>query len=148
MAQTLLMLRTPKGHADVVHVRVPKNRKGSKAGFEFWLRLDRDRHALTECSDPMDDPGNVQRGERERCSKNRQALERDAQTVLRIIAREPGIGTRALRSAVVASGQGIGRETMEAALVVLVQSNRVENRPTQRGKLKDPHYFATGEQAR
>jgi RecA/RadA recombinase len=142
MAQTLMMLRTPKGHADVVHARVPKNRKGSTAGFEFWLRLDRDRHDLAECSDPTSDPGEVQRGEQERRTRNLNAVERDARKVLRIVAAQPGLGKTGLRAAVKAAGSGIGHDLLDACLVVLVQSGRVENRPETHGSRLDAHYFA------
>jgi RecA/RadA recombinase len=142
MAQTLMMLRTPKGHADVVHVRVPKNRKGSKSGFEFWLRLDRDRHELTECSNPMNDPGEAQRGEQERRTKHLNALERDARNVLPIIAARPGLGKTGLRAAVEAAGGGIGHARLDACLTVLIESGRVENRTERHGTRIDAHYFA------
>jgi RecA/RadA recombinase len=142
MAQTLMMLRTPRGHADVVHVSVPKNRKGAKSGFEFWLHLDRDRHALTECSDPTSDPGEVQRGERERHAKNRGVLEREARKVLQVIVRHPGVGRRGLCAALKLAGVKMGVPTLDACLELLVESGRVENRPTMCGKREDAHYFA------
>jgi hypothetical protein len=147
MAQTLLMLRTPKGHADVVHARVPKNRKGSKAGFEFWLRLDRDRHALIECSDPTSDPGEVQRGEREKVGRNKTALEREARTVLRAIGSHPGVGQRRLRATLKLAGTKIGVTTLDACLELLIESGRVENRLTTCGKREDAHYFAVAHHA-
>src|SRR5262249_19056265 len=51
-AQTLLMVRTPKDYPNHVRVTVPKTRRGARAGFEFFLRLDRERHELTECANP------------------------------------------------------------------------------------------------
>jgi hypothetical protein len=142
MAQTLMMLRTPKGHADVAHVRVPKNRKGARSGFEFWLKLDRDRHALAECQNPDDAPGVSQEKAQKKRAANRGALERDAQVVLRAIAKEPGIGTRALRAAVALGGLKIGHPALDALVLLLEETRRIENRPTTRGTLELPHYYA------
>lgn len=141
-AQTLIMVRTPKGHPDVVHVRVPKNRRGSRSGFEFFLRLDRDRHGLAECPDPATSPGVAEEREQKKRSANKRAVERDALDVLRIIAASPGIGTRGLRAAVKLAGLKIGHVTLDAVVLSLIKSGRVENRPVRRGDRDDPHYFA------
>jgi RecA/RadA recombinase len=114
MAQTLMMLRTPKGHADVVHVRVPKNRKGAKAGFEFFLKLDRDRHALTECTDPTVDPSELAERDDKRRKKNVADIARMAVELARIVRSSPQMGERALRTAVKLAGHTWGVETLEA----------------------------------
>jgi len=137
--QTLLMLRTPKGHADVIHVRVPKNRR-ARTG-DFWLKLDRDRHTLTECGDPNDQPGAPEEREQKKRSANKRAIERDAVAVLRIIAKSPGIGERALRAAIKLAGLKIGVEGLDAILLHLQDTKRIENRPSQNGQRT--HYFAS-----
>jgi hypothetical protein len=148
MAQTQMVLRTPKGNADVVHVRVPKNRKGARSGFEFWLRLDRDRHELAECQNPDDEPGVSEEKDHKKRSANRKAVENEAQAVLRIVAKNPGIGTRGLRAAVKLAGLKMGVVTIDAALLLLIERGDVENRPSDRGKVTEVHYFAVrhGEQ--
>lgn len=141
-AQTLLMLRTPKGYADVVHLRVPKNRKGARAGFEFWLKLDRDRHALTECDDPETTPGVAEERASKTRATNRAAVERDARAVLRLITITPGMGTRALRTALRVAGTRIGVESLDAAIALLLDTGRIENRETHAGSRVDAHYYA------
>jgi RecA/RadA recombinase len=114
MAQTLMMLRTPKAHADVVHVRVPKNRKGAKAGFEFFLRLDRDRHELTECADPTSDPSELAERDDKRRKKNVADLGRMSAELARIVRSSPAMNERGLRTAVKLAGLTWGVETLEA----------------------------------
>jgi KaiC/GvpD/RAD55 family RecA-like ATPase len=136
--QTLLMLRTTKDHPDVSHVRVPKNRRARHG--EFWLRLDREKHAISECSDPSDAPGVAQQHEHKKRAKNRHALEQDAVAVLRVIVAEPGSGERALRAKVRLTGMRIGVERLDAIVALLTKSGRIANRPTQNGQRS--HYFA------
>lgn len=139
-AQTLLMLRTPKGHADVIHVRLAKNRR-ARVG-EFWLRLDREGHRLTACDNPEADPEIVKvKGERKRAAK-RSEVETDARSVLGVVVQAPGIGSRALRAKVGNLGLGMGVPRLDVALERLFATRRIENRPTQHGKRTDAHYFA------
>lgn len=140
MAQTLVMLRTPKGYPDVVHVRVPKNRKGARAGFEFWLRLDRDRHKLTECQNPDEAPGVSQEKAQKARAANRAGLEQRALAVLRIISASPGIGERALRRELPLQGLKIGKDALATILMHLERSGRIENRVTLCGTREDSHY--------
>jgi KaiC/GvpD/RAD55 family RecA-like ATPase len=118
-AQTQLMLRTPKNHPDVCHVRVAKNRRAHVG--EFWLRLDRDRHSVEECDNP--EAGAARSGEtrdeRVRAAK-RSAVERDARELIALVRDRPAIGTRALRDAWKAAGLG-GVEVLGAARELLMQ---------------------------
>jgi hypothetical protein len=137
-AQTLLMLRTPKDHPDVTHVRIAKNRR-ARVG-EFWLRLDRERHAIAECDNPEADPEVVKaKGEGKRAAK-RGAVEADARNVLDVIIQNPGIGSRALRAKVGALGLGMGVPRLDIALERLLATGRIENRATVRGQRTDAHY--------
>jgi hypothetical protein len=128
--QTLLVLRTPKGHADVVHVRIAKNRR-ARVG-EFWLKLDRDRHTLTECSDPAAGAEREPDPERQR-EANVALLETKAKQLAKIVREHPGIGERDLRAAVRAAGLSWGRETYDAVKALLVKGlvgSRMVNRGT------------------
>jgi hypothetical protein len=112
-AQTLLMLRTPKDHPDLVHVRIAKNRRAYVG--EFWLKLDRERHALAECRAPSADP-NVTAAKTE--AKRRAAVvdvERDAKAVAGAVRANPGIGERDLRAALRTAGHRWGRDRLNAA---------------------------------
>ncbi|MGO9833700.1 MAG: RAD55 family ATPase [Polyangiaceae bacterium] len=139
VAQTLLMLRTPKGHPDVIHAGVPKNRRAAKG--EFWLRLDRERHTLTECPNPETSPGAAEERDQKKRTANRRAVERDAGEMLQIIVRSPGIGTRGIRASVKLAGLKMGRESQDAAILHLLQTGRIENRPDRKGDREDAHYY-------
>jgi KaiC/GvpD/RAD55 family RecA-like ATPase len=112
-AQTLLMLRTPKDRPDVIHVRIAKNRRAYVG--EFWLKLDRERHALTECPAPSEDPNATTR----KTEANRRAavadVERDAKAIAVVVRSHPGIGERDLRAALRTAGHRWGRERVDAA---------------------------------
>lgn len=112
-AQTLLMLRTPKDQPDVIHVRVAKNRRADRG--EFWLRLDRDRHRVTECADPTTDPRAVEQRDEQRRGATLGRLDADAKILVRIIVANPGLGERELRTAVKAAGYPWGRDRLDAA---------------------------------
>jgi hypothetical protein len=112
-AQTLLMLRTPKDRPDVVHVRIAKNRRAYVG--EFWLKLDREAHTLTECPPPSEDP-NTTAAKTE--AKRRAAVadvERDAKAVAVVVRSNPGIGERDLRAALRTAGHSWGRDRANAA---------------------------------
>ena len=84
-AQLQLMLRTPKDHGDVVHVRVAKNRGADKG--EFWLRMNRDRHTFARCDEPgMAPEEQAERAEVERRG-NRRGVEADARALASIVSR-------------------------------------------------------------
>jgi KaiC/GvpD/RAD55 family RecA-like ATPase len=120
-AQTLIMARTPKECPNHVHLRVPKNRRGARAGFEFFLRLDRDRHALSECGDPSAEPGAAAQRDDARRSKNRVGVEQDALAMAAAIRRAPGIGEVDLRAALRAAGNPLGVEKFNAAKSLLLR---------------------------
>lgn len=128
-AQTQLMLRTPKGFPDVVHVRVAKNRRAHVG--EFWLKIDREKHELTPCSDPSLDPLAAQKADDARRDATRGRVEQDARTLAKIVAAQQGVGERELRTAVKVAGLPWGRERLDAAKLLLtrgVSGTRLVNR--------------------
>jgi hypothetical protein len=143
-AQTLLMARTPKDHPDIIHVRVAKNRR-MRPG-EFWLRLDRERHALAECGNPEADPATASaKVEGKRAGKRaatRAEVEADAHAVLPVVVEAPGIGSRRLRAALKVRGLAMGVPRLDAAVLYLISTGRIENRPETHGQRVDPHYHA------
>jgi KaiC/GvpD/RAD55 family RecA-like ATPase len=140
-AQTLIMVRTPKGHADHVHVRVPKNRRGARAGFEFFLRLDRDRHTLSECVDPKADPEQATRTEAKVRAVNRVQVDGDAQVLAGVVRNQQGTGERALRAALRLAGYRWGVERLDAAKARLSQPAGFKGqRLTNRGDSKGARY--------
>jgi KaiC/GvpD/RAD55 family RecA-like ATPase len=113
-AQTLLMLRTPKDHADVIHVRLVKNRR-ARVG-EFWLRLDREAHRLTACDNPEADPSvATERAERKRAA-NRADLARKAKALMGCVRGRMDLSARDLRTAVKLAGHKWGHETLPAII--------------------------------
>ncbi len=123
-AQTLLMLRTPKDHRDVIHVRIAKNRRAD-AGIEFWLCLDRDRHKLTECPDPDADPNAKAEAQNRKRAGVKAEVARDADALLDILRRHPtGIGEKDLRAAIRGAGIKMGVDKLDAARAVLVAGHR------------------------
>jgi replicative DNA helicase len=148
-AQTQLVLRTPKGHADVVHVRVAKNRRGDRG--EFWLRLDRDRHALVECGNPREDPAVAQKVDDAKRAGTRSAVLRDAEIMANTVRRNPGIGERKLRAVLKANGHGWGVERIDAAKHVLgegVNGERMVNRGTHASQRLVPRNGGAGAMTR
>lgn len=117
-AQTQLVLRTPKDHPDVIHVRVAKNRRADRG--EFWLRLDRDRHIVEECPDPNADPQALAERQEQRRAGVRAEVLRDAEALAALLVRHPdGLGKRELRAALKAAGHKWGVERLDAARVAL-----------------------------
>jgi hypothetical protein len=125
-AQTLMVLRTPKGHPDHVHVRVPKNRRGARAGFEFFLRLDREHHELGECTDPTTDPDAATQAAAQKRQHNRSVVDADAMVLAGIVRTRPGIGERELRGAIRATGHRWGVERLNGARELLRTGRRGE----------------------
>jgi KaiC/GvpD/RAD55 family RecA-like ATPase len=125
-AQTLIMVRTPKGHADHVSVRVPKNRRGARAGFEFFLRLDRDRHALSECGDPKADPEQATQTAAKERTRNRSLVDADAVVLASVVRARPGIGEVELRGAIRALGHRWGVDRLNGARELLKAGRKAE----------------------
>jgi len=112
-AQTQLMARTPKGHPDVIHVRITKNRRAHVG--EFWLRLDREAHNVAECDNPERDPRIASARAEGKLASNRANVESDALALMAIVRAEPSIGERELRAAIKEGGHGWGRDRLNAA---------------------------------
>lgn len=119
-AQTQLVLRTPKDHGDVIHVTVPKNRRAHRG--EFWLRLDRERHTLTECDDPAKDPEAEEDREEARRAAAKRCVYQDAREVARVFAGRPaGVSVREFRSQIRAAGIVMSNTRVDAAKAKLEQ---------------------------
>jgi KaiC/GvpD/RAD55 family RecA-like ATPase len=119
-AQTMLMLRTPKDYPDIIHVRIAKNRRAFVG--EFWLRLDREHHTLTECEDPR---GNQSDREGERSAAVSAAVTRDAETLAALLVRHPaGLGTREIRALLQDAGQRWGRDRLDVARLRLARGHK------------------------
>jgi len=112
-AQTQLMLRTPKGFPNVIHVRVAKNRRADRG--EFWLELDRARHSVAACPDPTANPETQHERESRKQEAGRGEVERDAKALAGIVFSAPGMSERDLRDAVREAGHKWGRERLGAA---------------------------------
>jgi len=111
-AQTQLMLRVVAN--GVIHVRVAKNRRALTG--EFWLRLDRERHALTPCENPEPNAEDMVDARNE---ERRSQVERDAIALAKAVRAQPGLGSRDLRAAV--RGLGWGSDRADAARVRLMK---------------------------
>ncbi|MBI4702172.1 MAG: hypothetical protein HY744_13660 [Deltaproteobacteria bacterium] len=136
-AQTMMMVRTPKGHPDVVHVRVAKNRRADRG--ELWLRVDRDAHGVTEIGNPAEDPAAVAEAVRRDQRAARDHVDRDARDMARVLRRFPtGITESNLRGAVKAEGLSWGRDRFGAARAALAEgvdgSRLVDLTPGKRGR--------------
>lgn len=129
-AQTQLMLRTPKGHPDVIHVRVAKNRRCSKG--EFWLEIDRARHRVTPCDnpEPIDNAEAAAARDETKRESRRAGVERDARALAAIVRARPGVSERDLRGAAKVEGLGgIGRlDGARALLSAGFESERLVDR--------------------
>ena len=118
VAQTQLVLRTPPDHPDIVHVRIAKNRRAIRGG-EFWLRLDREAHSLTECEAPAETTGEG-RG-RSGAARIRNHAEDDARALSKVIAENPRLGVRKLRETVGPGRLGWGVKRLDNAIARLKQ---------------------------
>ena len=147
MVQTLIMVRTPKGHADHIQARVPKNRRGARSGFEFFLRLDRDRHALAECPDPKVDPAAATETAAKERTRNRAMVDADAVILAAIVRAQPGIGEVALRGVIRAQGHRWGVDRLNGARELLKKGRKGErlvDRSPGKGCLWHLEPFRTG----
>jgi hypothetical protein len=106
-AQTLLVLRTPPDHPDIVHVRVAKNR-GATRGVEFWLQLDRERHSLRECAEPPK-TGSSESAAPMSAERRMRALRSDAVALADLVEATPHLSERGLRDAVKPLHWGVAR---------------------------------------
>ena len=117
-AQTMLMLRTPKGYPGVIHVRVAKNRRADTG--EFWLQLDKARHGVREVPDPSACPEQVAEQEQKARKANRAKVDHDAAELAKVLGRHPeGLSERGLRAAVLGAGHRWGVSRLDAAKSVL-----------------------------
>lgn len=116
-AQTLLMLRTPEGHDDVISVSMPKNRRADRG--TFWLRLDRETHTVAECANPTADPRDAI--DERRATRQAERSLRDALKLVPILEAHPaGLGELALRRAAGGAGLKWGPARLNAARDALV----------------------------
>lgn len=109
-AAVQIVLRSVKDTPDKIHVSVPKLKRGKSV--EFFLRLNRARHALIECDAPVAD--NV---EDAKSTRLRTRVREDARKIREIVLRMPGIGVRELRAQ--AARVSIGKDRVDAALAEL-----------------------------
>jgi KaiC/GvpD/RAD55 family RecA-like ATPase len=122
-AETLLMLRTPKDESDIINVKVVKNRRAYVG--EFWLRLDRERHRVTECDDPAADPDRVATREQEKRQGVKASVLFDAEHLAGVLRCHPGgFGERALRAELRAQGFGWGTSRLAAAKAALTAGHK------------------------
>jgi hypothetical protein len=120
-AQVLLMVRTPKNYPNHLRVFVPKNRRGIRARFEFFLQLNREHHKLTECADPT--TGDAAHEAAIRSDGKRRAAKlstmQDARDVAKVLRASPGLGERELNGAMRAAGHIWGPSRLNGAKAVL-----------------------------
>jgi len=122
-AQTLLMLRTPKDESDIISVRVVKNRRAYVG--EFFLRLDRERHRITECDDPNVDPHRVATREQEQRQSVKASVLFDAEHLANVLRLHPeGLNERALRAELRAQGHKWGVTRLGAARSALLAGHK------------------------
>jgi KaiC/GvpD/RAD55 family RecA-like ATPase len=144
-AKVLLSLRSVKGERDLIELKIVKNKHGPAHGDEeaIYLRIDRARMHLEEAPAPsVEDKAFAD------AKRNLVEVEQDALSVLAIVAAHPGIGSRALAAQVRASGGKMGVGRLDGALARLLDSGRVVDRSTTRGKVTDHRYFPTDVSAR
>lgn len=125
VGQTLMMVRTPKGHADIGHVRLAKNRR-AKTG-EFWLRYDRERHRVDECADPSSRADEDSKARSEGAKVDALVLEVERL----LLTRAPVRGLEKMRDQLRESGVKYGNELLGVAVARLERLNRLENRGTE-----------------
>lgn len=129
------MLSTPKGHPNVIHVRIAKNRRAQVG--EFWLQLDRESHSLVECENPADNPAKAEREHTEARERKQAQLNQTAYKLANVLMRRQGargLNSRELRAAAQAAGINVGKDTIDAARMVLltgVNGYQLSNRGTE-----------------
>jgi hypothetical protein len=136
-AETALVLRNVLGGGGLIDVAVPKNRGYLRTTFR--MEMDPRSTAFREVGQP---DGDGTKRDAQRAA--RAELEARAADVLKIVARNPGVGSRALRAKVTAAGLRLGVPKLDAVLELLEGSGRVRNDPVTHGKRTDPHFYAVG----
>jgi KaiC/GvpD/RAD55 family RecA-like ATPase len=135
IGKTCLLMRNTKGSDDLFDVGMPKNRGGKKRVFR--LRIDLATTLLTEVIIPAEELDQENDADGRRSAAVDRKTKADGAKLRRIIAEDPGIGSRKLRDKSRLGPVAIGR-----ALAWLEDEGRVENRPEAKGSREDPHYFA------
>ena len=136
-AQTQLMLRTPKGHPDIIHFRVAKNRRAQRG--EFWQRLDWERHTLASSPDPKNDIAST---DADQASNHMGKVEKNARKILPVIVANPGLGVGQLDVKAQACKVKIGAVPLRVALEHLENTGRIRDDREQHGARVDHHYYA------
>jgi replicative DNA helicase len=139
-ARVQLTLRSVKDHGDLIQVRAAKNKHGAsypRPEGEFFLRIDRATQRIESAEAPEQSDTESQKANRVDAK-----VQADATTILKIVATNPGIGSRKIRDKSRLGPPAVGR-----AIELLLDDGRVENRPTQHGTREDPHYFAVAAEA-
>lgn len=139
-AQTQLVLRTPKGFPDIVHVRVAKNRRAKRG--EFWLAMDRERHTLTPCGNPKDNPQAAEQAHQAKQAANRAGVEANARTLLKVCIKNPGLTERGLRALLKTEGIKMGVDSLDAAQLLLQRDGVDGYRLVNRGSKAASKWFA------
>jgi hypothetical protein len=104
-ARVMVAVRSVPDEADLVEVRLPKNKHGRREE-PIYLRVDRGTQSLWEVDHtPPVDP------EVDHDAERRDRAVRDAADVARVLGVKPGLNARELRAAV-----GIGNERVDAAV--------------------------------
>ena len=132
-AQTQLMARTPKGHPDVIHVRITKNRRAHVG--EFWLRLDREAHNVAECDNPERDPRIASAQAEGKRASNRADLAREAKALMGCVRGRTDLSARDLRTSVKLAGHQWGHEKLPA-IIARAQAGVDGERLVDRGDAK------------
>jgi hypothetical protein len=132
-ARVLLGLRSVAGESDMVDVEIAKNKHGPR-DRHFYLRIDRRSQTLTETTyeTPEPEDRSVKQDERKRAR-----VAADAEVLMALVTKRPGIGTRDLISA--AAAEGISRDRVYAAVSAL--GERIERRA---GKRDAKHHYPKG----
>jgi hypothetical protein len=109
-AKAQIVLRSVKGRDDLVQVRVPKIKRGTKDETEFFLSFDRVKHSLEECDAP-EEPREAANEEDRDVAKNVRRVKADAKTLSDVVLANAGIGERELRGQASRDRQRLGPRT-------------------------------------
>jgi replicative DNA helicase len=118
-AEVMIVLQSMNDFPDTTHAIIAKNRGGSK-DVHFWLRLDHERHTFDEVGDPNTNPELVAKVEESKRSATNAKVVRDANDLAKFILKNPGLGTKELRTKVnIERSLGWGNERTDKALAAL-----------------------------
>jgi KaiC/GvpD/RAD55 family RecA-like ATPase len=98
-AAVQIVVRSVKGVPDKIRVNVPKLKRGKQV--EFFLRMNRATHSLSECEAPI-----LENVEDAKAAKVRARAREDAARVRQIVMSKPGIGVRELYTEALRAGMG------------------------------------------